>query len=123
VIEWLTTVEIAVAVAAGVLCVVLGLIGRPPNDVSLVSAAIVELFLVAQLVVSLVAPLVGNTATGSVLEFYVYLISAILLAPLTVFWGLLERRSRWSTVTIGVACLAVAVMLWRMHEIWFVQVA
>jgi hypothetical protein len=123
VIEWLTTVEIVVAVAAGVLCVVLGLIGRPPNDVSLVSAAIVELFLVAQLIVSLVAPLVGNIATGSVLEFYVYLISAILLAPLTVFWGLLERRSRWSTVTIGVACLAVAVMLWRMHEIWFVQVA
>jgi hypothetical protein len=123
VVEWLTTVEIAVAVAAGVLCVVLGLIGRPPNDVSLVSAALVELFLVAQLIVSLVAPLVGNTATGSVLEFYVYLISALLLAPLTVFWGLLERRSRWSTVTIGVACLAVAVMLWRMHEIWFVQVA
>jgi hypothetical protein len=38
-------------------------------------------------------------------------------------WALLERRSRWSTAVIGVACLAVAVMVWRMHEIWFVQVA
>jgi hypothetical protein len=123
VIEWLTTIEIAVALVAGLMCVVLGLIGRPPNDLTLAAAAAVELTLIAQLVVSLCAPLAGNTATGSVLEFYVYLISAIVLPPLSVLWGLLERRSRWSTVTIGVACLAVAVMLWRMHEIWFVQVA
>jgi membrane-bound acyltransferase YfiQ involved in biofilm formation len=123
VIEWYTTVEIIVALVAGVLCLVLGLIGRPPSDLSLAAAAAVELTLIVQLVVALIAPLVGNAATGSVLEFYVYLISAILLPPLAVLWGLLERRSRWSTVTIGVACLAVAVMMWRMHEIWFVQVA
>jgi hypothetical protein len=39
-----------------------------------------------------------------------------------VFWALLER-SRWSTVIMGVATLAVAVMVWRMQVIWTIQVA
>ncbi len=122
-IEWLTTVEIAVAVLVGLLCVVLGLIGWAPNDWSLGAAVVLELVLIAQLVVSVVAPLGGNSPTGSPLEFWVYLISAVLLPPVATLWGLLERSSKWSTVVLGVACLAVAVMLWRMHEIWFVQVA
>jgi hypothetical protein len=123
VIEWLTTVQLAVAVIAGLLCIILGLIGRPPSDVSLGAALLVEAMLVIHIVVSLVSPLAGNLPTGSGLEYWVYLITALLIPPLAVLWALLERRSRWSTAVIGVACLAVAVMVWRMHEIWFVQVA
>jgi hypothetical protein len=123
VIEWLTTVQLVVAVIAGLLCVILGLIGRPPSDLSLGAALLVEAMLVIHCVVSLVAPLSGNLPTGSGLEYWVYLITAVLIPPLAVLWALLERRSRWSTAVIGVACLAVAVMVWRMHEIWFVQVA
>jgi hypothetical protein len=33
------------------------------------------------------------------------------------------ERSRWSTVVVGVACLAIAVMLYRMLVIWTVQSA
>jgi hypothetical protein len=121
-IEWFTTVQLVVAVAAGLLAVVLGLAGRKPNDLVLASAALVELLLVAQIIVAIVAPAVGNAPTGSGLEFWVYLVSAALLPPLAVFWALVERN-RWSTVIVGVACLAVAVMLYRMGQIWFVQVA
>ena len=64
----------------------------------------------------------GNPPTGGLLEFWVYLISAALLPPLAAFWALIDRN-RWSTVVIGVACFAVAVMLYRMLQIWFVQVA
>ena len=39
-----------------------------------------------------------------------------------VAWALLER-SRWSTVIMGIAGLAVAVMVWRMQVIWSIQVA
>jgi hypothetical protein len=123
VIDWLTTVLVIVSVAAGALCVVLGLAGRKPNDLSLGSAALVELLLIVQIVVSVAAPAFGNTPTGSGLEYWVYLVTAALLVPLGVLWGLLERGSRWSTVVIGVACLAIAVMVYRMHQIWFVQVA
>ncbi|MCA0215782.1 MAG: hypothetical protein LCH43_00335 [Actinobacteria bacterium] len=121
-IEWFTSVQLVVAVAAGLLAVVLGLAGRKPNDLVLASAALVELLLIAQIIVAIVAPAVGNAPTGSGLEFWVYLVSAALLPPLAVFWALVERN-RWSTVIVGVACLAVAVMLYRMGQIWFVQVA
>ena len=122
-IDWLTIAIAGVAVAAGLLCIALGLLGKTPNDLTLGSTLLVTLLLVAQLVVAIVAPAVGNSATGSVLEFYVYLVTAILLPPLAVLWALLERTSRWSTVVLGVASLAVAVMVYRMHQIWFVQVA
>ena len=61
-------------------------------------------------------------ATGSVPEFYVYLVSALLLPPLAGFWALVQR-DRWSTVILGVTCLTIAVMVFRMNVIWFVQVA
>jgi hypothetical protein len=121
-IEWLTWVWTTIAVVAGLVGVVLGLAGRKPDDITLGATVLVELTLVIQVVVSIVAPFVGNHATGSTLEFWIYLVSAALIPPLAVLWGLIERN-RWSTVVLGVACLAVAVMLYRMHQIWFVQTA
>jgi len=121
-ILWLTIVQIAVAVAAGLFCVALGLAGRRPSDYSVGSLALVELLLVVQVVVAIVAPLTGNPPTGDLLEYWVYLVSAVLLPIGAVLWALMER-SRWSTVILGVAALAVAIMVWRMHVIWTIQVA
>ena len=122
-IDWLTAVIVTVSIAAGTLCVVLGLAGRRPSDLTVGATLLVDLLLVVQLVVAIIAPATGNVPTGSSLEFYVYLVSAILLPPLAILWSLLERTSRWSTVVLGVAALAIAVMVYRMHQIWFVQVA
>ena len=118
-IEWFTAVQVIVAVLAGILCLVIGFAGRPPNDLTLGSIALVELLLLAQLVVTIVAPLVGNEPRGSLGEFYIYLVSALLLAPAGGFWALIER-TRWSTVVLGVVGLALAVTLYRMGQIWFV---
>jgi hypothetical protein len=120
VIEWFSTVQVIVAVLAGILCVVLGLVGRKPTDLTMGATALVELLLVVQLVVALVAPAVGNVPTGDPLEFWVYLVSAVLLPIAGGFWALIER-TRWSTVVLGAVCLAVAVMVYRMNVIWFVQ--
>ena len=76
---------------------------------------------VTNAVVAIIAPFAGNAPTGSALEFWVYLVSAVLLPPAAVAWALVER-SRWSTVIMGIAALAVAVMVWRMQVIWTVQV-
>ena len=95
-IEWFTTVQVVVACAAGILCLVLGFAGRLPGDLSMGAVALVELLLLAQLVVAIVAPLAGG------------------------FWALIERN-RWSTVILGGVCLAIAVMVYRMGQIWFVQ--
>jgi hypothetical protein len=120
VIEWFTWLQLAVAVLGGVLCIALGVAGRKPTDLTMGATALVELLLIAQFVVAIVAPLTGNQASGSTLEFYVYLISAILLPLAAGFWALIER-SRWSTVILGVVCLSVGVMLYRMLQIWTVQ--
>lgn len=119
-IEWFQYAVTAVAVLAGLLCLVLGLAGRRPSDLTLAATALVELLLIVQLVVSAIAPAVGNLPTGDGLEFWVYLVSAVLIPPAAVIWALVER-DRWSTVVLGVACLAIAVMVYRMGQIWFVQ--
>lgn len=121
-IMWFTLVQVAVAVAAGLLCMILGLAGRRPSDLSVGALALVEVLLIAQIVVAIIAPFVGNPPSGSPLEYWVYLISAALVPPAAVFWALIER-SRWSTVIMGIAALAVAIMLWRMQVIWTIQIA
>jgi hypothetical protein len=113
-------VQIAAAVLGGLLCLVLGLAGRVPGDLTMGAVLLVEVLLIAQLIVTIIAPLVGNPPSGSLAEFYIYLISAILLPLAGGFWALVER-TRWSTVILGVVCLAIAVMLYRMGQIWFVQ--
>jgi hypothetical protein len=118
--EWFMFVQIAVAVLGGLLCLVLGLAGRVPGDLTMGAVLLVEVLLIAQLIVTIIAPLVGNPPSGSLAEFYIYLISAILLPLAGGFWALVER-TRWSTVILGVVCLAIAVMLYRMGQIWFVQ--
>ena len=112
-----TIAQVVVACVAGLLCVVIGLAGRRPNDLTLGSLVIVEVLLLAQLVIALIAPAVGNHSDGSVPLFYVYLISALVIPPLAVFWALIER-TRWSTVVLGVAAFAIAVMVVRMQQIW-----
>lgn len=121
-IEWFTWGQVLVATAAGLLGVIAGLARRAPDDYTLGVTLLVEVLLVVQLIVAILAPAFGNVATGSVPEFYVYLVSALLLPPLAGFWALVQR-DRWSTVILGVTCLTIAVMVYRMNVIWFVQVA
>ncbi|QWT23515.1 hypothetical protein KPL76_12480 [Subtercola sp. PAMC28395] len=119
-IEWFSTAQIAIAVLAGVLCLVLGFAGKVPNDLTMGATALVELLLIIQFVVALVSPALGNNPAGDLLIFYVYMVSALLVPVAAAFWALIDR-TRWSTVVLGVACLAIAVMVFRMNEIWFVQ--
>ncbi|MCS3441586.1 MULTISPECIES: hypothetical protein [Microbacterium] len=121
-ILWLTIVQVVAAAAAGLFCVALGLIGRRPSDWSVGALALVELLLIVQVITAVVSPFTGNPPTGDLLEYWVYLVSAVLLPIGAVLWALMER-SRWSTVILGVAAFAVAIMVWRMHVIWTVQVA
>lgn len=121
-ILWFTIAQVVVAVAAGLFCVIAGLAGRRPSDWTVGSLALVELLLLAQVVIAIIAPFAGNPPSGSLLEFWVYLVSAALLPLAAVAWALLER-SRWSTVIMGIAALSIAVMVWRMQVIWTVQLA
>lgn len=120
-ILWFTLAQVAVASVAALVAVIAGLAGRRPGDVTVGSLALIEVLLIAQVVTAIIAPLAGNPPTGSGLEFWVYLVSAVLIPPAVVAWALVER-SRWSTVIMGIGAASVAIMVWRMHVIWTVQI-
>ncbi|QNO38582.1 hypothetical protein H4J02_06170 [Protaetiibacter sp. SSC-01] len=117
-----TIVLLAVACLVGLVCVALGLAGRKPDDLTVLSVALVGVLVIAQVVIAIVAPLVGNQPTGNLLEFWMYLGTAAIIPPLAIVWSLIERN-RWSNVVLGAAAFAIAVMTWRMEQIWSVQLA
>ncbi len=119
-IEWFTTIAIIVSVIAGLIALVLGGIGRKPDDYSVLATAAVALVLIVQIVIGIVAPFVGNAPTGDIVEWWIYLVTALVLPVAAIAWALVDR-SRWATIVMGVASLAVAVMVFRMNQIWFVQ--
>jgi hypothetical protein len=116
-IEILYQVGLWLSLAVGLLSMLLGLIGRPPSGVSVGAQALVELFLIVQLVASIVVVASGARAKNDTVEFFAYLITAVIIPIGAVLWAVLER-SKWSTVVLGVSALAIAVMLVRMHQIW-----
>ncbi|MDT0156914.1 hypothetical protein Q9R19_04650 [Microbacterium sp. ARD32] len=121
-ILWFTVVQIVLACAAGLFCLIAGLAGRRPSDYTVGSLLLVEVLLLVQVVVAIIAPLAGNPPTGDLLEYWVYLIAAVLLPIGGVAWVLMDR-TRWSTVVLGVIGLSLAIMLWRMQSIWTLQIA
>jgi asparagine N-glycosylation enzyme membrane subunit Stt3 len=105
------------ALAAGLLLVGLGLIGRAPSGFSLGLAAGAEAGLVVQLILSIVLVSLGQYAATDTWEFFGYLIVALIIPVAGAIWALVERN-RWSTVVLGAAVLTIAVMLVRMQQIW-----
>lgn len=120
-IDWLTWAQIAIALIVAVLCLINFGRKMSPNDITLGGSLLVALLLLAQIVVAIVAPMVGNEPTGDPLEFWMYLITAFLLPIGAAFWALTDR-SRWSNLILSIAAFSVAVMLYRMLFIWTVQV-
>ena len=119
-IEWFTWLQIALALIVALFCLITFARKMPPNDYALGGTLLVALLLVAQIIVAAIAPATGNTPTGDLLEFWLYLITAFILPLAAAFWALADR-SRWSNLILAVASLAVAVMLYRMFFIWTVQ--
>jgi len=118
VIEWFMWVQLVLAVVVGIFTVVVGFVGWKPNDYTVGALALIEVLLLAQGVVSLVLPAVGSPPQGNGLEFGVYAVSVLLVPPAAIVWALIDR-TRWSTVVLGAGAFTVAVMVYRMYQIWF----
>ncbi|MBK0418313.1 hypothetical protein JD276_04615 [Leucobacter sp. CSA1] len=116
-ILWYAIALIAVALAGLATCLVVCLRRGGPNDYTMGATLLVALMLVAQVVISIVAPLTGNPPRGDPLEFWMYLIVALLLPVGAGFWALVDR-TRWANLVLAVVHLSVAVMTYRMLVIW-----
>ena len=120
-IAWLVLAQAALVGLLGVGVTIAGIAKVRMNDWLLAAAAIATLTLVVQIVASIVAPFVGSVPTGDPFEYWVYLIMALLIPPAAALWALIDK-GRWGVVALGVGLMSVAVMIYRMHQIWFVQV-
>jgi predicted membrane channel-forming protein YqfA (hemolysin III family) len=121
-IEWFYWVQLSVAIIAGFLAVGFAMAKRTPNDYTLGSMVLLGLLLLIQIVVAIPQPSMGNTPSGSLLEYWMYLITAFVMVIAGTLWALVER-SIMSNVMLGLLAGSLAVMLVRMDVIWFVNSA
>ena len=78
--------------------------------------AVVEGAMVLQALVAVVLTVRG-TGPADAVTFWGYLLTALLLVPVAAAWAFAER-TRWSSVVLLIAALTVAVMQWRVVQVW-----
>ncbi|PWW51478.1 hypothetical protein [Actinokineospora spheciospongiae] len=90
--------------------------GRPDGWAYLGLLVLLELGLLVQAVVGFV-----NLATTDrdveALTFGGYLLGALLVLPIAVFWALAER-TRWGIAVLVIGCLVVPVLNLRLDQVW-----
>jgi hypothetical protein len=116
-------VSTALVIAASVVAVVLAALGllstalrRRIGSAHLVAAGLLELLLVVQAVLAVV-DIAGGHRPAELATFIAYLGSVVLLPVAGLLWARTEP-TRWAGTVLGVAGLAVAVMLWRLLDLW-----
>jgi hypothetical protein len=109
---------LAVGSLAAILCLGAGLRGYPPNDITILSAAAVELVLLVYLGGSIVSAVTGPGPAGPAWEFWGYLATALAIPVGAVYWSLLER-TRWSNFVLAAVGPTAIVMAARMNQIWY----
>lgn len=100
------------------ICLVQFLRGREPDDFSQGSVLVLEAFLVVYLIGSIVMQIVTDGPGGSAVEYYGYLLTAMLIPAGTFIWSLSER-TRWSTLMLAVTGPILVVMVQRMNMLWY----
>ncbi|WP_237687502.1 hypothetical protein [Arthrobacter jiangjiafuii] len=100
-----------------VLCFGAAILKQGPNDLTILSVAAVELFLLVYGVTAVFRQIGGEGVAGPVWEFWGYLFTAMLVPAGAIWWSLMDR-SRWSNVVLGAVGITVFVMLFRMEQIW-----
>jgi hypothetical protein len=78
--------------------------------------AVVELFVLVQGVVAIVQGAAGAGAADPLL-FWGYYATTLVILPLAAAWAFAER-TRWSSVVLLAASVTVALLEWRMWQIW-----
>lgn len=116
-ITWFGVAQMVIAGLAALLCLIDFLRKRTPNDYTLGATILVGVLLIVQVVIAIVAPAFGNSAVGDPLEFWMYLIVALVLPFAAAFWALVDRR-RSAHLVLAVVNISIVVMVYRMLVIW-----
>jgi hypothetical protein len=109
-----TTTVVALLLAA--LGAASTLAGRRIGLVHLVGAGLLEAVLLVQAVLVVVA-MSGGERPADTATFVSYLLGVLLVPVAGVLWARSER-TRWAGTVLAVAGLVVAVMVWRLLQLW-----
>lgn len=115
-IDALVTVVLGCSLAMGAWALLLTTRDRPTGVSTLVGMSTVELALLVQAGWAVVA-LTSGERPSDVATFAGYLFASLVILPAGVLWARADR-TRSGTAVLGVACLAVAVVTIRLHQVW-----
>jgi hypothetical protein len=114
-----TTLAVVVTIAA-VLLAAVGVVstaaGRRTGQLHLAAAALLEAVLLVQAVLAVVL-LVGGHHPKETAAFLGYLVGIVLVPVAGVLWARSEP-TRWAGTVLVVAAVVVAIMDWRLVQLW-----
>ncbi|MFC7402870.1 hypothetical protein [Citricoccus sp. GCM10030269] len=113
---WFWTGAVICAVSL-VVCVVMTIVRTFPDDLSILSIAAVELFLLVYGAGSIVRG-GGEPIRGELWEFWGYVITALVVPVVAFVWAVTDK-TRWSNLVMAAVGPTIFVMLHRMQVIWF----
>lgn len=105
----------ALAAALAIAATVATVRARRLDDAQLVASAALEVALLLQGVVGVVLWVRADRSDGAL--FIPYLITAVLVMPLGLFWAIGER-SRYGTGVLAFAAATEVVLVLRTHQVW-----
>jgi hypothetical protein len=110
---WIATAVALVLAGLGALST---LTRRRTGTAHLAAAAVLEVVLLVQAVLALVR-LAGGERPPETATFVGYLAGVVLVPVAGVLWSRTEP-SRWAGTVVAVAAAVVAVMVWRLLQLW-----
>lgn len=109
-------VLIACSLALGVWAAIRTARDQPVITRQLLGGAVIEVGIVVQMVVAGVL-VAGGHEVSEGFTFWGYLVVALLVLPAAAVVAVVER-TRWSSAALIVACVTLAVMQLRVHQLW-----
>ncbi|WP_237233698.1 MULTISPECIES: hypothetical protein [Rothia] len=100
------------------ICLIRFFRGAAPDDWSQGSVIVLEAFLIIYLVGSIIMQAVMGGPNGDWLEYYGYLLTAMIIPVGTFIWSLAER-THWSTLVLGLTGPVLIIMVHRMNMLWY----
>lgn len=114
--NWLSTATVLGSLLGAVWSLISALRGVRPSGPLLGTVAFVWVLLLVQGVMATIAQFRVNDPPDPFL-FLGYHLTAIVVLPLGVAWGIADR-SRWGNGVLAIACFSEAVLVIRMLQIW-----
>lgn len=116
-IDPLTAVLGATALALAAWCGFAAYRDQPTKDWHFIGMAVVSLLAIVQLVIGIVRLAQGDDPEQGVAIFIAYLAGSALAVPIAAFMSLAER-TRWGSATVAAAAVVLAVLEVRLYDIW-----